>query len=180
MEQSPSWKANQLLSKQEIPSILWNLKLRYYIYKCPPPVPILSQINLVFAEHPTSWKSIIILSSHLRLDFPSGLFPLGFPTKNLYVPLPSQHATWSNHSIFLGLITRKLLGVEHRLLSSSICSFLHSPVTSSHLGPNILLNTLFSNTLNLRSSLNVSDQISHHLNNRQNYIAVYLNLYIFE
>jgi hypothetical protein len=34
--------------------------------------------------------------------------------------------------------------------------------------------------LSLRSSLNVSDQISHHLNNRQNYIAVYLNLYIFE
>jgi hypothetical protein len=35
------------------------------------------------------------------------------------------------------------------------------PVTSSLLGPNILLNTLFSNTLSLRSSLNVSDQVSH-------------------
>jgi hypothetical protein len=29
------------------------------------------------------------------------------------------------------------------------------------LGPNILLSTLFSNTLNLCSSLNVRDQISH-------------------
>jgi len=29
------------------------------------------------------------------------------------------------------------------------------------LGPNTLLNTLFSNTLSLRSSLNVSDQVSH-------------------
>jgi len=29
------------------------------------------------------------------------------------------------------------------------------------LGPNILLSTLFSNTLSLRSSLNVSDQVSH-------------------
>jgi hypothetical protein len=29
------------------------------------------------------------------------------------------------------------------------------------LGPNILLITLFSNTLSLRSSLNVSDQVSH-------------------
>jgi hypothetical protein len=39
--------------------------------------------------------------------------------------------------------------------------FLHSPVTSSLLGQNILLNILFSNTLSLRSSLNDSDQVSH-------------------
>jgi hypothetical protein len=37
----------------------------------------------------------------------------------------------------------------------------HSAVTSSLLGPNILLRTLFSNTLSLRSSLNVRDQVSH-------------------
>jgi hypothetical protein len=35
------------------------------------------------------------------------------------------------------------------------------PVNSSLLGPNTLLNTLFPNTLSLRSSLNVSDQVSH-------------------
>jgi hypothetical protein len=43
----------------------------------------------------------------------------------------------------------------------SSSSFLHSSVTPSLLGPNILLSTLFSNTLSLRSSLNVSDQVSH-------------------
>jgi hypothetical protein len=53
------------------------------------------------------------------------------------------------------------LGEEYRPSSSSLCSFLHYPVTSSFLGPNILLNTLFSNTLSLRSSLTVSDQVSH-------------------
>jgi hypothetical protein len=47
------------------------------------------------------------------------------------------------------------LGGKNRL-----CSFLHSPVTSSLLGPNIILSTLFSKTLILRSSLNVSDQVS--------------------
>jgi len=52
------------------------------------------------------------------------------------------------------------MGKEYTSLSSSLCSFLHSPVTSSLLGPNILLNTLFSNTLSLRFSLNVRDQIS--------------------
>jgi hypothetical protein len=42
-----------------------------------------------------------------------------------------------------------------------LCILLHSPVTSSLLGPNILLSTLFSNTLSLCSYLNVRDQVSH-------------------
>ena len=29
--------------------------------------------------HPTSWRSIPILSTHLLLGLPSGLFPYGFP-----------------------------------------------------------------------------------------------------
>jgi hypothetical protein len=55
------------------------------------------------------------------------------------------------------LISRLIFGQEYISVSSSLCSFLHSPVTSSLLGANILLDTLFSNTHNLRSSLNVSD-----------------------
>jgi hypothetical protein len=58
-------------------------------------------------------------------------------------------------------ITRTILGEEYRSLSSSLCSFLHSPVTSSLLGPNILLSTIFLNIFSLRSSLSVSDQVSH-------------------
>jgi hypothetical protein len=53
------------------------------------------------------------------------------------------------------------LGKEYRPFTSSLRNFHHSPVTLSLLGPNILLSTLFSNTLSLRSSFNVSDQISH-------------------
>ena len=39
---------------------------------------------------PTSSRSILILSSHLCLGLPNGLFPSGFPTKTLCTPLPSS------------------------------------------------------------------------------------------
>jgi hypothetical protein len=52
MEQSPSWEANWFSGSQEIPHILWNPKVHYRIHKCPPPVPILSQIDPV--HNPTS------------------------------------------------------------------------------------------------------------------------------
>jgi hypothetical protein len=49
----------------------------------------------------------------------------------------------------------------YRSLSSSFSSFLHSHVTSFFFGSNILVSTLFLNTLSLRFSLNVTDQVSH-------------------
>jgi hypothetical protein len=38
MEQSPSWEANQFAASQEIPRILWNLKVHYRTHNFPPPV----------------------------------------------------------------------------------------------------------------------------------------------
>ena len=49
--------------------------------------------NQSIPPHPTSWGSILILSSNLRLGLQSGLFPSGFPTKTLYAPLPSPPHT---------------------------------------------------------------------------------------
>ena len=53
------------------------------------------------APDPTSWRSILILSSQLRLGLPSGFFPSGFPTETLYTPLLSPiRATCPTHLIF--------------------------------------------------------------------------------
>jgi len=130
--------------------------------------------------HPTSWRSILILSFHLCLGLPSGLFPLGFPTKPLYMPLPYPIcATCPAHLIILNFITWTIFGEQYRPLSSSLDSFLHSPVTSPLLGPNILLNILFSNTLSLCSSLNISDQVSHPYKTKGKIIVLYILMFKF-
>ena len=71
---------------------------------------------------PTSWGSILILSSHLCLGLKSGLFPTGFHTKTLYTPLLSPiHAICPTHLIILDFITLTILGEEYWSLSSSLC-----------------------------------------------------------
>ena len=57
--------------------------------------------------HPSSWRSILILSSHLCLGFQSCLLPSGLPTQALFTPLVSPvRATFPSHLILLDWITR--------------------------------------------------------------------------
>ena len=173
MEQSSSCEASQ-----EIPRILWNRTVHYHIHMCPPPVPILSQTDPVHGTYPSSWRSIFLLFFHLSLGLQSGLFPSVLPTKTLYARLLSPiRATCPTHLILLDLITRIIFGEQDRWWSSSVCSLLHFPVTSSPLGPNNLPSTLFSNTVSLRSSRNVTDQASHPTEQQAKLYSIICSLY---
>ena len=73
-----------------------------------------SPIQSIYPHH-TSWRFILIVSTHLGLGLPIGLLPFGFPSKTLYTPLSSTiSATCPAHLILLDFITRTILGEEYR------------------------------------------------------------------
>jgi len=138
IEQSPSWGANRFSASQERPHILWNPKVHFRVYKCPPPVPVLSLINPVHAPHPIYWRFTLILSSHLSL----GLFPSGVTTA-LYTPLLSPvHVTGYSHLILLDMITRTILVQKYKKkkwqsvsAAGSVCILMWKVGEMPHLGP---------------------------------------------
>ena len=145
MEQSPSWEANRFSAGQEIPRILYGTRSFITAFTSDRHL-FLSRASSIqsIPPHPTYWISILIFSSNLRLALPSGLFPSGFPIKTLYTPFISPiRATCLARLILLDLINRTVLGEQYKSLNSSLCSFLHSPVTSSLLGTNTLLRFIY-------------------------------------
>jgi hypothetical protein len=82
------------------------------------------------------------------------------------------------HLILPCLVTL-IFGEEYKLWSSLLCSFLQYPVTSSLVVTNILLSTLFSNTLILCSSLYVRDQVSHPYRTTGKIIFLYILIFTF-
>ena len=95
MDQSPSREANRFSPSQEIPRILCKPKVHYRSHKCPPPIPILSQLdpvhtptfhflnihlNTLFASTPGSPK----LSLSLRFSHKNPVYLSPLPTYALY------------------------------------------------------------------------------------------------
>jgi hypothetical protein len=101
------------------------------IHKGSPIVPILSRINSVPCVDNYFFNIFLILSFHLRLGLPEGLFPADVPVKILKAHLLfSILATGPVHLSLLDLITLTMLGKRYKLWSSSLLSLFLSPFTS--------------------------------------------------
>ena len=120
----------------------------------------------MYYPHTCDWVSQWSLS--LWFPHQNPVYTSSVPNKR-YIPRPS-HSSRFDHPISFG--------EQYRSFAPLLCSFLHFPVTSSLLGPNILLNTLFSNNLIIRSFLNINDQVSHPYKTTRKIIV--LNMLIFK
>jgi hypothetical protein len=91
------------------------------------------------------------------------------PPPMCYMSCPS-HSSWFDH---LNNIDK-----DYTASSSSLRSLLHSCYLSHLLGSNIVLCTLFSNTLSLHSTFNMNDQVSNPHKTRGKIIVLYILLFI--
>ena len=121
---------------------VWDPKVHYRIHKCPPPALILSQLD------PAHTPTFHFLKIHINIILPSTSgssqwsLSLRIPHQNPVHPSPLPHTRhMPRPSILLVFTTRTIFGKKYTSLSSSLCNFVYSPVTSSLLGPNTLLNT---------------------------------------
>ena len=82
MEQSPSWEASRFSASQKFYT-MYGTRRFITAFKSDRHLSLswASSIQSL-TPHPTAWTSILLLSSHLRLGLPCGLFPSGFISKN--------------------------------------------------------------------------------------------------
>ena len=92
--QVPFWEVNRFSFTQEFPRILWRPNVHYRIHKCPPPVPILSQLDPV---HTHTYR---FLKIHLTIILPSmpgsgkWTLDLRFPHLNPVYASPLPHTPY--------------------------------------------------------------------------------------
>jgi hypothetical protein len=155
MEQSPPWESYSL-SCQEISCLLWNLSVQYHVHNSLQSVLVLSWMNIVHTPIHCFCKTHFNVSLLSMLMF-SKWFPFRFSDWSFMCILHLPHLCSILHCLILDLTILMIFCEANKLWSYSLCSFLHSPLTSSTLGPHILLSSLLLNTLNLFSSRKVRD-----------------------
>ena len=117
MEQSPSWKVNRFSASQKIPRILRNPNFITALASA-------RHLSLSWASsvqsisvHPTFWRSILILSFHLRLGSQVVSFPQVCHQNPAYASLLPICFICAARLILLDFIIGTKLGEEYRLLT---------------------------------------------------------------
>jgi hypothetical protein len=101
---------------KKYPAFLWNPKVHYRVHISPPLDPLLSQPNPVRTIDPCLPKVQLNVILPPTPSLPSGILPLGFPTKTLLTPLSSpMRATCPAYLNLLDLITLTIYGEQYRL-----------------------------------------------------------------
>ena len=132
---------------------------------CPSSRVLEIHFNIILPSSP--WSSNLSPSLRFPLQQPVCTFPL---SHTCYMPF---------YLIILDLITWIISGEEYQSLSSSLYSFPHSSFASSLLGSNILLSTLFPNTLILFLFPNMSDQVSNPHQTTSKIKVLYISVCLF-
>jgi hypothetical protein len=136
MEYIPSWEANNYFVGEESVCLLWNLKVHYHVHWI-----------LSWADESTPYHHILFFKINFSIILPSmprshnWSLPFRFLTETLYaILIHIIHNTCLKNLTLLDLMALINTHEDYKLWSSSLCSFLNPPVTSSLLGPNTLLN----------------------------------------
>jgi hypothetical protein len=143
MELDLSCEVVSLSSTKKFPSILWNPKVHCRVYKSPPVISLLNQINPVHTITSYFCKPISIYCSYLRLGLSSGPFPSVFPAKTLHVFLFSfvLHTT-----LIISSLTWSFFGSCDAAIRLQDWNVYHYAVISPLFESDIFIGTLFSNT----------------------------------
>jgi hypothetical protein len=119
------------------------------LQKKPVLVPVMNNINPVnnFSSYfPKTYFNIVPPSTPSSYKFS---LPSGFSDKNCVFHISYMCATCHSHLILLDLINIIILHDLYNSWRSSLCSLFQPLTTFSLIGRDILLNTLFSKTINL-------------------------------
>jgi hypothetical protein len=176
MVQDIVWKADCHSACQKYP-FLWNPQVHYRVHTSLPLYPIPSQPNPVRPIDPYFPKvNLNVILPLTPTSSSQWSLPFGPPNQSPVNTSPLLHAChmsrpphppWFNNPN----------NIRWRIQAVKFITVQFSPRSVFLLGPNILLNTLFSKTLSLCSSPKVRDQVSHpYRTTGKNDSFVYFNL----